>query len=98
MRLLRPLAEELHARLRRLRRGLQARWLPVGDRREELSDRVRDLVRIDFASERDDDLLRRVTAVHEVAYLARRHAEHDLLATGDLPAQRMVRVQELVDQ
>ena len=96
--LLGAFAEKLDACLRRLRRRFETRRLPLGDRGEQLGNCIRHLVRVHLASDSDDDLPRRVPAVHEVAQLARRHSEHDLLAAGDLPAQRVVRIQQLVDE
>ena len=98
MRLLRALADHLRADLPRLR-GRHERGRLAGAQEGELFlDRGDRLVRDETSRERDHASARRVIPGHEGAQGVRVHRQDDLLATGDLPAERMPRIEELVDE
>jgi len=80
------------------RRRLRFHDLTSSKTAESLVDRSDRVVGLEGTGERHDGPRRRVTALHELAQAIRRHPEHDLFASGHFPAQRVSRVQELVDE
>ena len=90
-------ADQLRPQLARRRRALELRHGTRLHTREERLDRLEYLGRDDVPGHGDDDARRYVAAAHEVAELVRVERVHDRLASRDLPAERVLRVQELVD-
>ena len=96
--LLGALAHQLGAHLSGARRWVHSRGLAGRERSERTLDRGDRLVRAERTSERDDRPRGRVTAFDEPAKRVRGHPEDDLFAARHLPAQRMLRIEQLVEE
>src|SRR5207302_11451664 len=92
------LTQQLRVRFSGARSRLRPDDLARGETAKGLVDRGDRFIRADGTCERDDRARRRVAALHELPEAFGRHTQHDLLASGYFPTERVTRVEELVDQ
>src|SRR6266852_7235095 len=98
MYLLGPLPDDFRAHLPALRRGHERRSLAFFEEAELVLHRSDGFRRVKLSGESEDGPAGDVIARHERAQRLRLHPEDHRLAAGHLPAERVTRVEELVDE